>query len=123
VKRNYETINKYIEIRVNIFLYHLIPGIDKLITTVAGTLAGGIITRRLNLGLTGCVRMVMVCRGVVAALSCLNFFLGCPTGDIAGLTVIDGHGTVEPYADAASVLNGYLILVIIIFNILKNWRA
>jgi len=57
----------------------------------------------------------MVCRGVVAALSCLNFFLGCPTGDIAGLSVIDGHGTVEPYADAASVLNGYLLLVIIMF--------
>ncbi|XP_052252326.1 solute carrier organic anion transporter family member 1C1-like [Dreissena polymorpha] len=75
---------KYIENQFHVPTWkaNWVMGIEKLAPTVIGTFVGGVITRRLRLGLTGSVKMVFIIRIVVFALSCLNFMFGCPNPNV-----------------------------------------
>lgn len=63
----------------------IFPGIEKLVTTVIGTFLGGVVTRRLRLGLFGCVKMLLLCRFVSVVCQSFNFLWGCDTKPIIGL--------------------------------------
>lgn len=77
---------KYLEIqfRVPTWKANLILGIEKLATTVLGTFLGGVITRRLRLGLFGCVKMLLICRSVAFVCQSFNFLWGCDNPPVIG---------------------------------------
>ncbi|XP_053382717.1 solute carrier organic anion transporter family member 2B1-like [Mercenaria mercenaria] len=79
---------KYIEnqFRIPTWKANVILGLEKLVTTVIGTFLGGVITRRLRLGLYGCVKMLLLCRSVSCLCQSVNFILGCDNPLIIGLT-------------------------------------
>ncbi|XP_052764818.1 solute carrier organic anion transporter family member 2A1-like [Mya arenaria] len=92
---------KYIEHQFHLPTWkaNIVMGIDKLVTMVVGTFGGGIITRRLGLGLTGCARMVLVCRIIVFLLGCFNFLFGCPNPEhIVGLSLQNGVAVVDDFS-------------------------
>ncbi|KAL4217902.1 hypothetical protein ACF0H5_022641 [Mactra antiquata] len=77
---------KYVETQFQIPTWkaNVIAGLEKLVTTCIGTFLGGVITRRLRLGLSGCVKMILLSRLVSFSCQCFNFIWGCDTPDIIG---------------------------------------
>ena len=68
-----------------------IAGPEKLVTTVLGTFCGGILTRRLKLDVTGCVKLTVIARAISLVLKCFNFLLGCDNPPIIGLDAVNRY--------------------------------
>ncbi|KAL3888230.1 hypothetical protein ACJMK2_000605 [Sinanodonta woodiana] len=70
----------------------IIMGIEKLITTSIGIMTGGIISRRLTLGRTGCLKLLLFTRLTYTCLTAFNYILGCNHSHVYGMdTSIGGN--------------------------------
>lgn len=65
--------------------FYFISGADKLVTASLGTFGGGLLTRRLKLGTTGCIKMIIISRAMSLFLNSFNFLFGCDNPPIVGL--------------------------------------